>query len=128
MGMWPYPWEKHSNPLAIPPGALRFQVALQQKGAGAVTGTGSPVAAWTTVLTCMAAITTTAQREVYQTGQFSGQVTHRVSIYWPGASIAVTSGMQVLFGTRTFTIQATDNAQERNRVLHLMCLEINGVQ
>jgi SPP1 family predicted phage head-tail adaptor len=127
MGTWPYPWLKNKNPFAIPPGSLRNQIAVQQKS-NTVTGTGSPLASWTTILTCMAAINTTAEREVYQTGQFSGQVTHRVSIYWPGVSIPITAGMQVLFGTRVFTIQAVDNVQERNRVLHLMCLEINGVQ
>jgi len=128
MGDSPYPWRKQPNPFVIPAGSLRFQIAIQQKSSTSFTATGSPLATWSTVWLGMAAMNTLTQREVYQTGQFSGQVTHRVSIYWPGASIAIVSGMQVLFGTRTFTIQAVDNVQERNRVLHLMCLEINGVE
>jgi SPP1 family predicted phage head-tail adaptor len=125
--MWGYPFQSCKNPLAIPPGAKRYQISIQQKSS-TVTGSGSPIASWTTVLTCMSAIKTLMESEAYQTGQFSGHVTHRVSIDWPGVSIGIVAGMQVLFGTRVFTIQGVDNVQERNRVLHLMCLEINGVQ
>ena len=128
MGGFSFPWKRQQNPLALPPGSLRNQVAIQQKAAGSVTPTGSPLAGWATVWLGMAAISTTSQRETYQGDEFTGQVTHRVSIYWPGASVSVVSGMQVLFGARTFTIQTVENVLERNRVLHLMCLEINGVQ
>ncbi len=36
------------------------------------------------------------------------------------------AGMQVAFGVRKFTVQTVENVQERNRVVHLMCLEVNG--
>jgi SPP1 family predicted phage head-tail adaptor len=129
--MWPYPWNKSRNPFAIPPGAKRNQIQIQQKSSSQ-SPTGSPQAGWVPVLTCMAALQTLVGREVYQSGTFSGQMTHRVSIDWPGASVLITAGMQVALlqqgiPTRTFTIQAPpENVQERNRVLHLLCLEISG--
>jgi SPP1 family predicted phage head-tail adaptor len=124
---WPYPWNKNANPLAIPPGALRYQISLQ-KQASAQDSFGGESTSWTTVLTVMAAMMDINAREGYQPGQFVAEVTHRISIHWPGPDIAVAGGMRVLFGSRVFQIQAVENVQERNRVLHLKCLELNGVQ
>jgi SPP1 family predicted phage head-tail adaptor len=107
------------------PSQLRHQVTIQQKST-TPTPTGSPQAAWSTVLTCWAGIMTLASKEAFQTGGFSGQMTHRISIRWPGPDVAITAGMQVLFGSRAFTIQAPpENVQERNVVLHLLCLELS---
>lgn len=133
MSFWPYPYQKVTNPFVIPAGLLRNQVSIQSKDLtpNGQDEDGGELVTWDTALTCMAAILPIAQKENFETGaspQFVGQVTHRVSIYWPGASVAICGGMQVLFGSRTFVIQNPENVQERNRVLHLTCLEINGVQ
>lgn len=124
---YPYPWRGVKDPLAIPSGALRNCVQIQQQNP-AQDAAGGPVSAWTTSLTAMAAIETLTMQEVYQTGQLVGRVSHRVTVRWPGASLPILNGMRVLFGGRTLMIQATDNVQERNRVLHLLCLEINESQ
>ncbi|GGA80712.1 hypothetical protein GCM10011507_34910 [Edaphobacter acidisoli] len=111
----------------IPPGSLRYQVSVQAQST-TQDSLGGQTETWATILTCMAAIETISQREAYQEGQFSAQVTHRVSMYWPGVSLVIQGGMRVLFGSRILLIQTPENVQERNRVLHLHCLEINGAQ
>lgn len=129
MGNWGYPWPKNKNPLALPPGSLRDQITIQQKSLTPDPATGKlPVngAAWSNLLTVMAKIRTLTQREVYQSGQIVGQVTHEIAMYWPGISMPIEGGMQVVFGNRIFLIQTPENVQERNRVLLLHCLEIDG--
>jgi SPP1 family predicted phage head-tail adaptor len=120
---------RDKNPLALDAGALRYQVSIQVQSS-TQDEMGGPVAAWTPVLKTWAAIATSSQREVYQSGagaQFVAQVTHRVQIRWPGAVLGIAGGMRVAFGDRLFQIQTVENVQERNRVLNLLCLEINGV-
>jgi SPP1 family predicted phage head-tail adaptor len=120
------------DPLAIDAGQLRHQVTVQaQAGAAvpaAVTGmiAAQGEAGWADVLTCMAAIRTLSAGEKYQAGQDVAQVTHEITVRWPGDSVVVGGQMRVLFGARKFTIQAVDNVLERNRVLKLMCMEIDG--
>lgn len=133
MSFWPYPYQSVTNPFVIPAGLLRNQVTLQSKDLtpNGQDEYGGELVTWDTALTCMAAIVATAQKEAFQGGQsaqFVAQVTQRVSLYWPGASVVIMGGMQVTFGSRTFAIQTVENVQERNRVLHLMCVEINGAQ
>ena len=89
---------------------------------------GGQSVAWVTILTTRAAIRTASSKEAYQAMQFTAQVSHLIKIRWPGPSILLLGGQQVLFGSRVFTLQAVENVQERNRVLLLQCLEINGVQ
>lgn len=123
---FPYPWGRVRDPLAIPSGAMRHEIQIQQQ-TSAKDSFGQPQPTWSTVLTVMAAIATLSQREVYAL-QLAAQVTHRITVRWPGTSIGIAGGMRILFGGRVFLIQTPDNVQERNRVLHLMCLEINPVQ
>jgi SPP1 family predicted phage head-tail adaptor len=122
-----YPYGRVKDPLSLPAGLLRFAVQIQVQ-ATTQDALGGPLQSWTTVLSCFAGISTMSQREVYATAQFVSEVTHRVTIRWPGPSIGIQGGMQVVFGTRIFKVQTVENVLERNRVLHLMCLEIDGVQ
>lgn len=124
-----YPWQGRRNPLVIPAGSKRSQISVQAESASRGSSGGQSTT-WDTVLTTMAAIATVSSREMYQVGQspqFTAQVTHMVSFDWPGDSIALAGGMRVVLGSRIFTVQTVENVQERNRVINLMCLEINGV-
>jgi head-tail adaptor len=126
--MWSYPQNRNRNPISIPAGAKRNFIQIQQ-----VSTTPGPTGGQTAtdpvvLLSCMAAIDTLAAKQAYQSGQFSAQVTHRVSIDYPGPAVALAASLQVVFGARLFQVQVIDNVQERNRVLHLMCLEIDGSQ
>ena len=109
------------------PGQMRRQVQIQQQSA-TPDSVGQPQLIWTTILTVMAAITATGAKESFATGQFSSQVTHRISIRWPGESVTLLGGQRVLYGARIFLVQAVENVRERNTLVHLMCLEINGNQ
>ncbi len=118
--MWP----------AINPSRLRHQVQIQAKST-TTTGTGSPQSSWMTVRSPWASIDTVHSREGFQSGEFSSEVTHIITLRWSPTLIA--PGMQVLFteqaGTvHTYTVQAVDNVKMRNVQLNLMCIEINGGQ
>lgn len=124
-----YPWQNRKNPLVIPTGSKRNQITVQQPSASRGSSGGESTT-WNPVLITMAALATVSSREMYQVGQtpqFTAQVTHMVSFDWPGESIPLAGGMRVLLGTRTFLVQTVENVRERNRVINLMCLEINGV-
>ena len=119
---------RHFNdPLTLNPGELRHTVQVQQQGTEQ-TATGAPVDAWSTVLTAVAAIATLSSREVYQASQFTAEVSHVITIRWPGSSVTIQGGQRVVFGSRFFKLQTVENVLERNRVLRLHCLEINGQQ
>lgn len=123
----PYPYRAVRDPLALPDGFLRHQVALQAQTT-TQTSSGAPQETWNTILTCFAGVESIHEREDFQTSQFVAQVTHRITVRWPGASIAIGGPMQIMFGSRIFKVQTVVNVQERNRVLQLYCLEINGVR
>lgn len=116
-----------NDPLAIDSGELRHPIQIQQQSASQ-TGTGAPVAAWTTILATQAKISTASSREAYQAMQFTALVSHVIKIRWPGTSVVILGGQQVVFGSRVFKLQTVENVLERNRVLLLHCLEINGPQ
>jgi len=109
----------------IDPGEMRRQVQLQQQST-APDSVGQPQSIWTTFLTAMAAIQATGAKEAFLTGQFSSQVTHRITLRWPGDAVTLQGGQRVLYGARVFLVQAVENVRERNSIVHLLCLEING--
>jgi SPP1 family predicted phage head-tail adaptor len=93
---------------------MRHEIQIQQQST-TKDSFGQPQPVWTTVLTVMSAIATLSQREVYAL-QLAAQVTHRITVRWPGTSIGIAGGMRILYGSRTFLIQTPDNVQERNPV------------
>lgn len=127
----PYPYRKIKDPLAIPAGLLRHQVAIQKPSATQDT-LGSPTTNWQTVLTAMASVEDAIAQEGadrMSTGWYAmaALVTHIVRLRWPGASVPLAAGYQVLFDGRTFKVQTVVNVQQRNRVVVLGCIEVNAV-
>ena len=120
-----YPWGGPKDPLTIPVGALRHKIDIQQQ-TGAKDALGGLQNAWTTTYSTLGAIATVSMREVWQTAQFVQQVTHRITLRWPGQSIVITGGMRVRYAGRVFQVQSVENVQERHRLVHLLCQEING--
>lgn len=123
------PAQKFNAPLAINPGDLCHRIAIQKPSSSQNPETGEPSLDFDTVVECSAAIRTPTSREMYQTGQggqFVSQVTKMVTIRWPGAGITITAGMRVKFGAKFFTIQTVEDVLERNRLVNLLCVEING--
>ncbi len=124
------------NPLAIEPGELRQAIQIQVQTTAQDT-LGGQIEDWATFLTTRAAIYTGAAvpdirskqpRENYQDGQFSSEITHVMKIRWPGSAVILLGGQRVLYRTRIFVLQNIENIQERDRILLLYCIEINGVQ
>ena len=114
------------DPLVINSGEQRHTIQIQVQSNAPDAVTGAPGTSWATVLTTQAAIRTASSREAYQAMQFTAQVSHVIKIRWPGTGFNIAGGQQVLFGSRQFKLQTVENVQERNRVLLLHCLEING--
>ena len=110
--------------LALPAGSLRHSIAVQSLSTKP-DSFGQPQRTWTTILVARASIEAVLAREMYQSAQFTGQITHTVTLRWPGAAVSIAPGMQVVYGAHTYKIQTVENVLERNRVLKLMCLSLN---
>lgn len=130
---WPYPWQNVKDPLIIPSGALRNAIRIEAPS-GPQDSFGQPSDDDpVTVLSCFAAIETMSTKEQFQSG-FVSEVVHRISIRWPGPSVAIRADMRVvvdpvLGGTASvYLIQAVENVQQRNRVVRLTCLEIDNAK
>lgn len=107
------------------PSELRHSIQIQSQSTEK-DKFGQPLQNWTTVLTTRASIEAIEKVERYQARQFTSQVTHVITLRWPNVSI--TAGMRVVFGSHIYTIQALDNVEERNVILNLLALEINGAE
>jgi len=113
------------DPLIIEPGELRHKIQIQQPiYASDARGMSVTPDAYSTVRTTMAAIYTAGGKETSQASQIVSQVSHVVKVRWTGTPIK--ANYQVLFGARFFTVQFTENVLERNRVLLLYCIEVDG--
>ena len=115
----------NSKAFTLDPGQLRRQVQILQP-ATAQDAFGQPTASWTVLLIAMAKIDALKGAERYQTGEFVAQVSHAVTIRFPGAAAAIAGGMRVAYGARMFQVQWVENPEERDVLLRLLCLEING--
>jgi len=112
-------------------GDLNRSVHIQQRTT-AVDAAGGQLETWVTVRSCMAKISTTGMKEAFQSGQFSGQVTHVVTVRILPGGVELVPGMRVLYQshtvTHTFAVQAVDNVRQMGVWANLMCLEIAGGQ
>lgn len=84
-------------------------------------GDGSGGSTHTTILQCFAGIRAANGKDVYAASGFVEQISHVVTLRWVDAGIA--SGQRVLYGTRSFRIQAVSDPDEGRKQLNLLCLE-----
>ena len=113
------------DPLVVRPGELRRLVEIQAPVyAGDARGGSITPASWSAVCSANAAIYTAGGRETSQASQIVSEVSHVVKIRWPG--VIVKANYQVVFNGRIFTVKYVEDVLERNRVLLLYCLEVNG--
>lgn len=103
-------------------GQLRHRITIQQRTASVAHGEQST--SWTDFVSAWAAVQPLTGTEALVGRQENAAVSHRVVVrYQPG----ITPSMRVSFNGRLFDIQSVINIDERNRELHLMCLEqVNG--
>lgn len=112
-----------ADPLALDPGELRHQVQLAALDT-AQDGYGQPLNTWTPYRTTMASIRLLSGQELYQGNEFTSAAQVRIRLRWTDDDTK--PGDRVLFGARAFVIQICNNVLQRNRVLELTCLELDG--
>lgn len=115
------------DPLYISAGALRNAVTITAQNPAQSDAAGQPIPGnWTTVLTTRASIRAATAREQVQDGQVAAQATYIIVLRWPGSSVRIVTGQHVVFGNNTYLIQDVDNILQRNRVIKLTCIQIDG--
>ena len=113
------------DPLVINSGELRHEIQIQQPDATPDSrGLSAVPASWTTARTTRAMIYTAGGRETSMASQIISDVSHVVKVRW--TLTAIEAGYRVVFSGRVFTVQYVENVYERNRVLLLYCVEVNG--
>ena len=127
----PFPYNRQQNPLVLPVGYLRTEIQVLSL-AGVRDGAGGVSQDWTQarkVMAAMAAVEMLAETEIYQTGQFADNVTHRLVLRYPG-ELGITQGMRVVCSAdgQVFVVQSTVNVRKMNRVLWIFCIELNGTE
>jgi head-tail adaptor len=111
------------NPLVINPGELRHSVTISAPSSdGDAFGAGSNI--WTPILTTRASLKQITAKTLFQTGALISQATHILRMRY--TSTVIEPGYRVTYSTHTYRVVNVDNVQERNRVLEILLLEING--
>ena len=112
--------------LNLSAGDLNRFVTIQSPATGSGPGGGPATGGATLVRKGFAKLSTRNSQEFYQTSQYTAEVTHIVSMRW--TPVAISEGMQVLYGSRVFNVQTVENVMERNVRLNLICVEINQTE
>lgn len=103
-------------------GRLRHQVEIQQYTATR-DAAGQEIRDWTEFATVRADVMPLSGREFFDAAQYNVEISHRVRIrYRPG----VTTKMRVIHEGRVLDIEYVINKDERDRELHLMCIEVTS--
>lgn len=113
------------SPLSIPSGSLRHPISIETSST-TKDAFGQPIQTWNQVFATRASIEMANEKELYQVDQITSQVTHLITIRWPGLLVSIAPGMRILFGSHVYSIQAVKNVSERNRVVQIFALELNG--
>lgn len=111
--------------LSLEPGDLRHQVTINEQsssrdayGQPVTTGSSTPIR------TTWAGINLVSMREVFGNDQLTSQSTDIWTVRW--TPTVIKPGMQIIFGSSIYRIQAVSNPGKRNIYLHLLCLELNA--
>jgi SPP1 family predicted phage head-tail adaptor len=107
-------------------GKMRERIAITkpsgvQDSFGAISSNPS---SWQVVENCWARIEAVSGKDQAAAATYVSTVSHRITIRNP-REIAITTAMVVWFQTRTFQIVAVLNPNETNKMLYLLCTEIN---
>lgn len=82
---------------------------------------------WSQVTERWASIRTLGERELAQSDDLASQVTHEITMRFPhDEGISIDETMRVLYCGHTYKIQAFNNLDERDVVLKILALEIDG--
>ena len=84
----------------------------------------TPDGGWTTVRTTNASIEVATGREAFSNEQTTSQGVYIIVCRW--SPVTIQPGMQIVFGSQIYRIQAVDNIQRRNEFLKFTCLVLNA--
>lgn len=117
---------KPRDPLVVSSAELRHSVVIEAPAysADALGGMSVAPTSWTTARSTWGAIYTAGGRETSMASQIVSQVSHVVKVRY--TATVIKAGYRVLYAGRYFTVQYVENVLERNRVLLLYCLEVDG--
>lgn len=106
-------------------GSLRKRIAVLQRS-DTQSLSGAMIPSWPTYVTLWGEITSPTGRELMAAQQVQANISHTVTLRWPGASYTITPSMRLSYKGRFFDINAILNEDERNRTLTLLCTERVG--
>jgi SPP1 family predicted phage head-tail adaptor len=118
----------HRLPTTISPGELRhrIQIAVPSGAQDSMGGISQNPLEWTVRWTCWASIEAWTGSQSLGTDQFVSESSHWIVIRNPREAFTVTAAMYVWWNGRTFQITAVLNPDEANKLLVLVCAEINN--
>lgn len=119
-----------SNSPVLQAGKFRHRVtivqpSLLQDAAGGWTGTQNNV-----VCKVWATIEALSGTEKFAAHEFTTEVTHSIYIRYPRSLVhgGILAKMEVHYTNRVFLIEAVLNADERNKFLQLVCVELDDTR
>lgn len=103
-------------------GQLRHSITIQKRTSTVSHGEQSTT--WTDFVRAFASVQPLTGREALVSRQETADVSHKVIMRYQAG---ITPAMRVSYNGRFFDVQAVLNIDERNRELHLLCIEnVNG--
>lgn len=116
------------NP-TVEAGTLRHSITIQKPSATR-DAVGQIGATWVDVLSARAAITSTSGptfKSSFQNNTLASNATDCITIRYPGTSIPIAPGMQIVCGDNAYLIQAVDDVKRHHVKLVMACLGIDTV-
>jgi SPP1 family predicted phage head-tail adaptor len=113
-----------SNSPILQIGKLRHRIQIVQPGVTQDSAGGTTQTDATVLCTTWATIQALSGTEKFAAHEFVSQVTHSVYLRYR-TDFTIDSSMNVWYNGRTFQIEAVLNPDERNKMLQLLCIEIN---
>lgn len=117
----------HRLPTTITPGDLRhrIQIVVPTGALDSMGGISQNPSEWKVGWVCWASIEAWTGDQSMGTDQFVSQTSHWIVIRNPRENYIVTAQQYVWWNGRTFQITAVLNPTEQNKLLVLVCTEIN---
>jgi len=113
------------NEMGIRAGKMRQRLEIVLPGTSRDSFGGTTPGGGTSLGTVWGEVVALSGRDAVAAQSFSSIATHQVTIrYIPN----VTAKCQVKLYRRTFQVEAVLNVEERNKVLKLICVEVNDSQ
>jgi SPP1 family predicted phage head-tail adaptor len=111
-------------------GTLNRRVQVQQQST-TQDAFGQESQSWTTVYTAWASIEALNGELLYASGEFVSELISRITMRWT-SSIVIVPNMHLVYTeattgvVHTYVVKSLTNVQQRNRILIILCYELNA--